>query len=109
MDTKWQLDGLISNEAVSSVPSGLTSNLIFDKDGQIQGNFGCNSGGGDYDVQGHVITFGPIASTLMACARDGRQVEGSVLQVLTGSADYSIDGSVLSLTNGDVGLTYRSS
>ena len=82
METKWQLDGLTSNEAVSSVPSGVTADLVFGKDGQIQGHFGCNSGGGDYDVQGHVITFGPIASTLMACARDGSEVEASVLQVL---------------------------
>jgi len=106
-DTKWELDALVSNQAVSSVPAGVTSNLTFTGDGAVQGNFGCNSGGGDYEVNDDVITFGPMASTMMACPGDASDVEAFVLQVLDGDVSYVIDGSTLALTNGGNGLTYR--
>jgi heat shock protein HslJ len=35
--------------------------------GEVKGSAGCNSYSGSYQVEGDTISFGPIASTLMAC------------------------------------------
>jgi len=37
------------------------------EDGEVNGSAGCNSFSGSYQVEGDTISFGPIASTLMAC------------------------------------------
>jgi heat shock protein HslJ len=43
----------------------------------------------------------------MACDEASMQVEGHVLAVLDGTATYSIEADVLTLTNGDTGLVLR--
>ena len=53
------------------------------------------------------ITFGPIATTRMACDEPTMEVEAHVLDVLQGTVTYEIEADVLTLTNGDLGLTYR--
>jgi len=108
-DTEWKLDALMANEAISSVPTGVTSSLTFDNDGRVQGNFGCNSGGGDYEVSDSTIEFGSMVSTMMACPGSASDVEASVLHVLDGKVSYRIDGQTLTLTKSDKGLTYRAS
>ncbi len=45
--------------------------------------------------------------TKMACEGDAMQVENSVVAVLDGEVDYAIEGSQLTITNGDQGLIYR--
>ena len=69
---------------------------------------GCNTGRGTYTVAGDAVTFGPIATTRMACVDpNGQQVEQAVLTVLTGTATVAIDGPVLTLMNGANGLQLR--
>jgi heat shock protein HslJ len=41
--------------------------LTFHDDGTVSAQLDCNSGSGTYAVDGASITFGPMASTLMAC------------------------------------------
>ena len=53
------------------------------------------------------ITFGPIATTRMACDETSMEAEAHVLDVLQGTVTYEIEADVLTLTNGDLGLTYR--
>ena len=64
--TLWVVDGIVSGEAVSRVPEGVTASLRI-VDGQAEVQFGCNSGGGPVEVTPDTLTFGPMLSTRMAC------------------------------------------
>ena len=75
--------------------------LTFNEDGSVAGNSGCNGFGGDYTVEGDQITFGQIASTLMACDDPRMTQEQAVHQVLTDTASFEIEGNTLTLTNND--------
>ena len=76
--------------------------------GTVAVDTGCNTGRGSYTIAGDAVTFGPIATTRMACDdRTRMQVEQQVLTVLTGTATYAIDAAALTLTNGANGLVAR--
>src|SRR3990172_9157063 len=45
LGTRWVVDGLISGDAVSNVPVGVTAALTF-SDGLVDVEAGCNRGGG---------------------------------------------------------------
>jgi heat shock protein HslJ len=104
--TKWILDGIISNEAVSSVPVGVTSTLVFEAD-RVNVETGCNTGSGAATIGDTSIEFGPIGLTKMACEPDAMAVEQAVTAVLQGTVDYTIEADVLALDAGGTGLTYR--
>jgi heat shock protein HslJ len=104
--TRWVVDGLVSGDAVSSVPGGVIAALVF-SDGEVAVEAGCNSGGGPAEVDDATITFGPIALTEMACGPDAMAVEQVVTAVLAGTADYAIEADVLTLRGAGSGLLLR--
>lgn len=104
--TKWVLDGIVANEAVSSVPVGVTSTLVFEAD-RVNVEAGCNTGSGAATIGDTSIEFGPIGLTKMACEPDAMAVEQAVTSVLQGTVDYTIEADVLTLDAGGTGLTYR--
>lgn len=104
--TEWVLQDLVSADAVSSVATMRTPTLRFEN-GEVDVVTGCNSGSGSYEVTEQEITFGPIATTRMACDDASMEVEAHVVDVLQGTVTYDIEADVLTLTNGDLGLTYR--
>ena len=104
--TEWVLQDLVSPDAVTSMATQRTPTLSFEN-GNVAVVTGCNSGSGSYEVTGQQITFGPIATTRMACDETSMEAEAHVLDVLQGTATYEIEADVLTLTNGDLGLTYR--
>jgi heat shock protein HslJ len=104
--TQWELDSLVSADAVSSVLTERTPSLKFEN-GEASVVTGCNTGSGTYEATEQDITFGPIATTRMACDEASMEVEAHVLDVLQGTAAYEIEADLLTLTHGDLGLTYR--
>jgi heat shock protein HslJ len=103
--TVWTVDGLVGNSAVSSVPQGVRASLVF-HGGRVDVNTGCNTGSGSAAITGATITFGPLATTRMACPADAMSVEQHVAKVLTGTQPYSIAGDALKIGgNGKEGLT----
>jgi heat shock protein HslJ len=104
--THWELDSLVSADAVSSVATERMPSLKFEH-GEVMVETGCNSGSGSYELAQQEITFGPIATTRMACDEPTMEVEAHVLNVLQGTVSYAIEADVLTLSNGDLGLTYR--
>jgi heat shock protein HslJ len=104
--THWVLDGIVSGDAVSSVPMGVTASITI-ADGRVDVEAGCNMGGGPVEVTADTLTFGPIATTKMACEAGPASVESAVLAVLSGSVSYTIDADVLALDAGDAGLMFR--
>ena len=101
----WTVDGLITKDAVSSVPGDVKATFSF-KDGHIYVMAGCNGGSTNhtgarkYEVDGQAITFDSFVFTLMACGPDQMAVEDAVMKVLNQQRfDYKIDGNTLTLTN----------
>jgi heat shock protein HslJ len=95
--TKWKL---VSYGPISSqIPAaeGIDTSLQFGADGQVNGNMGCNSFGGEYTQKDNQITFGALASTLMACPEPQMSQEGAAFAILTGSVNFTIDGDMLTI------------
>jgi heat shock protein HslJ len=104
--TRWVLDGIVSGDAVSSVPAGVTASITI-AGGRVDVEAGCNMGGGPVEATDDTLTFGPIATTKMACEAGPASVESAVLGVLSGTVDYTIDANVLTLDAGHAGLNFR--
>jgi heat shock protein HslJ len=104
----WGLTTMLDGDTASSVPQGVTATLLFMDDGTVEIGFGCNSGGGQYAVNGDELTFSQIVSTKMACQGDNGAVESAVTSVLNAeSITWSIDHSTLTLQTPDGhGLQY---
>ena len=114
--TAWTLDGLIANEAISTVPMGVEAGIEIDAQGTTMNvSAGCNTGSGSVtieagtDASSGTITVGPVGTTRKLCAEDAMAVETLVLSVLQGPVTYEIDGDALKLTKGDEGLTFTAS
>ncbi|HEY6568007.1 MAG TPA: META domain-containing protein [Actinomycetota bacterium] len=106
--TAWTLDTIVEGDAASSVPAGVDPPTLTITDaGEATVFAGCNQGGSSVEVADTTLTFGPMRMTKMACEGDATQVENSVVAVLDGEVAYTIEGSHLTLTNGDQGLVYR--
>jgi heat shock protein HslJ len=106
--TTWNLEGLVTADAVSSIafPGRVPSLRL--EGGTVTVDTGCNTGSGTYTISGTDITFGPIATTRMACTDPaGSATETAVLTVLTGTVSSEIEADVLRLTNGANGLVLR--
>jgi len=108
VDTHWQLDGIRTGDATSSVPPGPPPTLQITGGGAVAVTTGCNTGRGTATVSGTTITFGPLATTRKACADPAaRRTEEAVLAVLDGAVTSSITEQALTLTKGDRGLVYK--
>jgi heat shock protein HslJ len=104
--TRWVVDGLVSADAVASVPVGLAAALTFHAGG-VAVEAGCNQGGGSVTVTDGTISFGPIALTKMACDASAMDVERAVSAVLSGEVRYVIEARTLRLDAGPAGLILR--
>jgi len=103
---RWILDGIVSGDAVSSVPAGVIASLTF-SDGAVDVEAGCNRGGGSVEVAGATIAFGPIGLTKVACEGGAMAVEQAMTAVLSGQVDYTIEAGRLTLDAGATGLMFR--
>jgi heat shock protein HslJ len=106
--TLWILDGIVSGDAVSSVPAGVIASIQI-SGGRADVNAGCNRGGGSVEVTPDQLTFGPMMMTKMACEAGPSSVESAVVTVLSGTVAYSIDAGTLTIEAGDAGLIFRAS
>ena len=97
----WEL--VSYGSASSQTPVSIYTNTLvdFSSQGELTGNVGCNSFGGDYKVKADEITFGAIISTMMACEDPINTQEASVLKTFTKTATYTLDGNTLTITAGD--------
>lgn len=100
----WKLTSFGSAGTTSPAVEGSDAELTFSEDGTVAGNSGCNGFGGNYTVEGDQVTFSEIVSTLIACEEPLMAQEAAVLQTLTDTASYKIEGNSLTLTNNDTVL-----
>lgn len=104
----WKLTAYGPKDTPTPAIIDANAELTFNQDGTVGGSGGCNSFGGTYEVDGNQITFNEMTSTLMACDDARMAQEGAVLQVLSGTVEYQIQGNVLTLTNNDKVLVFAS-
>ncbi len=78
------------------------TSIVFNDDGSINGNVGCNGFGGTYEVSGAKISFSSMISTMMFCDETSAQ-EQAVLKVLSGNAilEIQMGGDALTITSAD--------
>jgi heat shock protein HslJ len=105
--TKWVVDGIITGDAVSSVPAGVTAGLTITGD-TMQVDTGCNTGSATVQVTATTMTIGPMALTKKACQASAAAMEAAVVATLTGEVAYSIEADRLTITSkGGAGLMLR--
>lgn len=98
--TEWTIEGLVSSDAVSSLVAGSPAMLLIEGD-TASVDTGCNTATGpaEVDEAAATITFGPMATTRMACEPDLMDQESAILAVLDGAVTYEIESNRLALTN----------
>ena len=95
--TSWALVSIGGTPVVE----GSGPHLTFGSDGNASGSTGCNSMSGSYATDGAALTFGPLATTRMACQEDLMAQEVAVLEALAGVSGWEIDADgLLHLTGG---------
>lgn len=102
----WKLTAYGPSGALNPAVTDAEATLTFSDDGTVTGSGGCNSLGGEYEVDGGQLIFGPITSTLMGCDEARMVQESVVMQVLTGTAEFEIENNTLTLTNNDKVLVF---
>ena len=96
--TKWVVDGIITGDAVSSVPVGVPAGLTITGD-TMQVDTGCNTGSATVQVTATTMTIGPLGLTKKACQGSVAAMEAAMLAALTGEVAYSIEADRLTITS----------
>jgi heat shock protein HslJ len=105
--TRWVVDGLVSNGAVSSVPGEAEASITI-ANGRADVEAGCNQGGAQVEIGDGSITFGPLALTKMACDADRMALEQGVSAAISGRLAFTIDADRLTLISpAGTGLVLR--
>lgn len=102
LEGTWQLraDYLRDGAGATEQPEDLPT-LTFE-DGALGVNTGCNTGGGDYEVDGNQLTLGPVALTMRACEGVTGDLERLVSGLLGATElTFAVDDGTLTLTAED--------
>lgn len=78
---EWKLVSYGDAAAPTSALPGVDTSISFE-DGQFGGTVGCNSFGGDYQMNGDQLRIGSVFSTMMFCDQTSTQ-ESAVLAILS--------------------------
>lgn len=104
--TIWVLDTLGDKDTVSSIEQ-VVGYLVF-SEGQVGIYDGCNEGSASAAVEDGRISFGDRTSTLRGCLGGTvEEVQKAFSEVLDGTATYTIEERVLTVTNGDRSLGFQ--
>jgi heat shock protein HslJ len=97
-DNSWQLREIVDeNGELGEAVEGSNATLAFEGE-EAGGNASCNRYFGPYRLDGDSITFGPLASTLMACAQPLMIQEQAFTAALQSVDAWAIDGETLELS-----------
>jgi heat shock protein HslJ len=91
--SEWILTTLEGQPRIVEAP--ITA--AFSEEGDVGGTAGCNSYSGSFEVDGDVVSFGPMATTLMACPQAITTQETSYLAVLDRAQTFGVTDGVLTL------------
>lgn len=103
----WALTSYAVDGVMTDVPEGVEASL-FMSGGDANGNGGCNSFFGSYEIGPDTLTFGPLGSTRALCQEPSQGVEDAYLALLPEVAGWAVEDKTLSLSDasGAVTLVY---
>jgi putative lipoprotein len=91
--TEWRL---LSIAGAPVLVDKVQATLNFDEEGRVSGSGSCNRFSGPVEISGQSVKFGPLISTMMACADDAaNDQERRYLQALQGAERFARDGAAL--------------
>ena len=91
----WGSDWQLQSIAGQSVLPQPVATLGFPQAGQVAGYGGCNRFFGTVVIDGSRITFGPLASTKMACPGGASEQESRYLAALQKAQRYEVQNNTL--------------
>ena len=96
--TSW----ILRDYGVTTLRDDLTISAQF-KDGQVAGSSGCNTYSGSYQLDKDKITFGPLATTMMACLEpsDVMELERIFLEWMSDAQTYDLTTDQLKVFRAD--------
>jgi heat shock protein HslJ len=80
-------------------PEGAREPFVVFREDSFNASVGCNMMRGGYEKEGAALTFGPAASTMMACPEPLDGWERALAETLGATARYAITGDTLALTD----------
>jgi heat shock protein HslJ len=103
-NTRWTLNEIAGREAIDRVEA----TLAFDNQGGVSGSGSCNQFHGTATVSGASITFGPLATTRMACIAPINEQEATYLAALARADRFEIEEPylIIHLKGGDKPLRF---
>ena len=108
--TLWNLESIISGDAVSSIPDGARATILFKADGTLSLFTGCNQGGATWSQSANGIEVSDLVLTKKACAGPSAPLEAAMVAVLrSGAITTTIQGASLTLQAGSSGIQLRAS
>ncbi len=108
-NTQWMFVSFSEGGAGIPVISGTNVTLSFQENGQAGGSGGCNAFSTQYQAGNGTISFGPIASTKMACTSEGvTEQEQKFFDALQSADRYELAGDTLRIlyVNGQNSLAF---
>jgi heat shock protein HslJ len=103
----WVVDTFIDGPATSNLALSQSPTLLFDGDGSVDIDTGCNTGRGTWNLEGDQLTLAGMNYTEIGCAEpNAATAEASVQAVMTdGMVTVEIEAARLTLMRGELGLS----
>jgi heat shock protein HslJ len=94
----WALTSYLADGSLQTVPDDVLADATFTAaDSTVSGSGGCNRFTGAYTQDGASLTFGPLASTQMACIGPASDVEAGYLANLEAAASFTATTEALTI------------
>jgi heat shock protein HslJ len=105
-DTYWKLTRL-GDQPVPDLDGRREPHLVFhSEEGRVAGTGGCNQLSASFEMEGNSITFGLIASTMMACP-DGEDVDQALIVALEKTTSFRKTAHHLELLDAEGSMVAR--
>lgn len=94
----WALTSYTANGTATDVPADVLVDATFTMaDSTVSGSAGCNRYSGPFTVDGASLTFGALATTMIACDGPAGDVEAAYLANLASAASYTATADALTI------------
>jgi heat shock protein HslJ len=106
MTGDWTLASGSTADGDIALVEGAPVTMVVAADGSVSGNAGCNQYTTAATIEGGAVSFGPVASTMMACAEDVMAAESAYLAALGSVNAGENDGAMLTLSGNGAELVF---